>query len=224
VAHLEDRIKHLSNEIREIQSKDVRERNIMRLEERKQRIVLNQEENRYKSIIEKLRSLLGVCSSDPESSQNSLRLFCEDIRVNWKQKQSQTHTHFNQLSSSLIPELHDTFIIWLLSRESEFYTNPNGLWNSLVKEMEISHEQCTALLALAESMSLHMSRMQELQSFLQSVRSSLESNQIGLNLTIDDVSDILSPLQLCKFILWVNDNHWCAQMLNSIWSAYRPFA
>ncbi len=217
VAHLEARIQELAVQIREIQSRDVRERNMLRMEEKRSRHGTGQRDNQHKQILDRLREQ----SSSPDQHGN-LRETIEQLRANWKQRQHQLGTHFEQISSSLIPQLHDTFIIWLLSRESEFYSNPTGLWSALVTEVCLSPEQCTELVSLSGKLSAEHVRMQELQASVQSVRSVLESNQIGLSLTVDDLADILTPLQLCRFVLWVNDNHWCSQMLNSIWSTYRP--
>jgi hypothetical protein len=137
---------------------------------------------------------------------------------NWKERQSQSQSYLNRLSDCLLPGVQAKFILWLLSREESFYSNPNGLWTALVHELGITEQQGEELLQCRESMTAQKDEVLVMQKQVEQVRLTIQGMQSELNETVDELASCLTPIQLGKFILWVDENNWCMQMLNSLWT------
>jgi hypothetical protein len=83
-----------------------------------------------------------------------------------------------------------------------------------------------------------MERLIESRPTVQSVRSGLSTGQrliaqsrafvvtylTELHEQMARLQSILTPVQLAKFYVWVDENEWCMQMLDSVWSAPEPAA
>jgi hypothetical protein len=137
---------------------------------------------------------------------------------NWKERQSQSQSYLNRLSECLLPGVQAKFILWLLSREESFYSNHHGLWTALVHELGITEQQGEELLQCREAITAQKDEVLVMQKHVEQVRLAIHDMQDELNGTVDELSSCLTPLQLGKFILWVDENNWCMQMLNSLWT------
>ena len=64
--------------------------------------------------------------------------------------------------------------------------------------------------------SIHESRLHlnECERMLKEVRLAVNSHLRSLHSTIDDIQRVMTPQQLAKFYLWVENNEWCMSMLN----------
>jgi hypothetical protein len=141
----------------------------------------------------------------------------DEFKANWKQKQLNSSVRFDDLLISMQPSLPAKFVLWLLTRDADFYSSPSGLWSALVQELGLSSEQCSSLMSLSEGLGAYQRLSDDVRIELSRVRASLSSVHTGLNLTTDDMCDVLSAEQTRRFVLWVHANPWCAHMLNSIW-------
>lgn len=56
------------------------------------------------------------------------------------------------------------------------------------------------------------------EQMLKEVREVITGHLRSLNHHIDEIQNVMTPLQLAKFYMWVENNEWCMQMLNTMFT------
>lgn len=80
------------------------------------------------------------------------------------------------------------------------------------------HILCIVQCILAKRRAIHNERknLHACESMLQQTRDAINKHLRSLHQHMDDIQAVMSPVQLAKFYLWVENNEWCMQMLNSM--------
>ena len=75
------------------------------------------------------------------------------------------------------------------------------------------------LLAKREAMHAERKNLQTCELMLRETRNAISLHLHSLHGHMDDLLSCMTPLQLAKFYLWVDNNHWTLSMLNT---AFQP--
>lgn len=219
--NLENTVKSLSDRIRFLHAKEARERRRIRSEERNIRRKLGREYELYENVSQKqrqsiarMKSLLNDANSSEEQFSEAVSCFISTSRFT----STLVSQQFDDLLECFDPDIQTKFTLWLLSRPQDFFSNKTGLWPSLVEEIGITQEQTQRLLANQERMSRCMDKLPFILERIQDLSKKIVKDEKALFHTIDQACKILDPRQLAKFCVWVQENHWCMQMLNSLWN------
>lgn len=221
---MEDEVISLKEEIESIQRKEASDRAKMRLEDRKLRISMGKEDDltaaireEQKQVLLELKALVARNASD-----STIRPYLETYSNNMKKCQLLFTVYMDKFMSCLQPGVQVKFMLWLLSRDDAFYAEESGLWTCLNKEMGIKTSQSDALLTLRPILTSRKDEIATLQSAVTQVSRVIELSLQHLHSTMDDLEDILTPTQFAKFCIWISENNWTMQMLNSLWSVSAP--
>ena len=115
------------------------------------------------------------------------------------------------------PERITKMLIYQMTQQDpSFYTDENGLWKEMCKELELSPEQEARL----KSRRVHCERLKiELDyayNKVQSIWRKAKANKKEAD-SLAHINGILLPQQLAKFVTWVHNQPSCKDMLNSLW-------
>lgn len=115
-------------------------------------------------------------------------------------------------SAATAPGLQVKFALWGLDQNDDFYEKP-GLWSSLLStEIGLSMEQMQRLKERRNSIHAQRQSLATAELRLQQLRRHITSHVSSLNREIDELQSILTPVQLAKFYVWVEENEWCMQV------------
>ncbi len=118
-----------------------------------------------------------------------------------------------------VPGVQVKFALWGLDQPDDFYTKP-GLWSSLMyNEVGVTEEQMRLITSRRDAIHQERKNLAQCERVLKETRERITQHLVGLNRQMDALQSVLTPLQLAKFYVWVEENEWCMQMLNSMWSA-----
>ena len=143
------------------------------------------------------------------------------VSGNSRERQGHVELHFDRVAACLSPGLQVRFAMWGLDQSDEFYsTSQPGLWSSLMQgEIGLEARQMDWLLAKREAMHAERKNLQTCELMLRETRNAISLHLHSLHGHMDDLLSCMTPLQLAKFYLWVDNNHWTLSMLNT---AFQP--
>ncbi len=136
----------------------------------------------------------------------------------YRERQARIDFYLDRVSDSLMPGNSVKFAIWGLDQTDEFYAKPDGLWITLMKQVGVSDQQIALLKSRRSTVHAERLNLQNCQHALKVIRARMHSHLTTLYQVIDDINAALSPLQLAKLSLWVENNQWCLSLLNSLFT------
>ena len=86
------------------------------------------------------------------------------------------------------------------------------------QELGLSEEQQKKLLARREAIRSHREHLRQADNRLTQLRERAESHLDAMSAETDRLLSLLTPIQLAKYILWVDQNQWCMEMLDTMFS------
>lgn len=136
--------------------------------------------------------------------------------------------HMEQLERLLLPTQVTKMCMWSLHQEDDFYDstseqnlNVNGagsIWSIVMREMGATEEQ-------KEKIKGHRNDARQMAKDLRftlrecdDLKRRMERKNQALGEEMKELQKILTPAQLAKFILWVNNNPASMAMLDKLWS------
>jgi hypothetical protein len=125
------------------------------------------------------------------------------------------------IRSSLVPTLQEKFLLWALDQSDGFYEG-GGLWNNLVRsELGITEDIAMLLMSKGREMSGKIKyNLDEVFYELIEFQSAVGEYQKQMDMLIEGITSVMTPRQLAKFIVWVNNNQSYMQMLDTIWNDF----
>eukprot|EP00475_Leptophrys_vorax_P036784 TRINITY_DN6272_c1_g1_i2.p1 TRINITY_DN6272_c1_g1~~TRINITY_DN6272_c1_g1_i2.p1 ORF type:complete len:355 (-),score=86.17 TRINITY_DN6272_c1_g1_i2:127-1191(-) len=215
IQELEDRCKQLESRIADLEQKHER------FQDKKKCVTsLTQENDRTKHQKQLLQTMSEILASshlgpkETELLKEQVNMFVETSR----EVQSQMEYNLDRVEDIISPSLQIKFTLWGLDQNDEFYDTP-GLWSSLLcGELRLSNEQVEQLKRFRGKMHSHREQLLHAEFLLRELREKCGSHLDRFNREMDRVHNILTPVQLAKFYVWIEQNEWCMQMLNSMWS------
>ena len=132
---------------------------------------------------------------------------------NSRERQGHVDYYFDRVSHCLSPGLQVRFAMWGLTQSDDFYSAP-GLWQSLMEgEIGLDGPQMEWILSKREAIHAERKNLQTCELMLRETRNAISMHLHSLHGHMDDLLSVMTPLQLAKFYLWVENNAWCMQML-----------
>ena len=144
-----------------------------------------------------------IKGSSDEPAPALLRGFYEAF----KQKVKMNTTHLDLLSKGSRPCLPLRFVQWLMSQSDKFYSDPNGLWTSLLaQEVGATPEQLAMLGDLRGELqrSSPAPAWAEVEAAASHFDKLLRSHMSASTQSLERFMGILSPAQLVSFFKWVD--------------------
>lgn len=130
------------------------------------------------------------------------------------EKETETEMHLDRIEDTTSPNAHLKFALWGLTQEEQFYDS-TGLWGELMdNELGLSEDQRERVKALRNSMKMHRERLVSNGKEIQDLRGEIRC----LNKLMRDPPALqcLSEEQRANYLIWVEENNWCMQMLHNI--------
>jgi len=214
IQDLENKVKTLGKKVEELQQREAK------AQARHIPVHVTQEEKKRKerqqSIRKKLDELVQRKTHDKQSIEQIGNLI-KRFALNSRERQSAADFYLDRVQECLVPGLQVKFALWGLNQSDEFYSQPGGLWQSLMaKEVGLSVEQMDFLKSKRLNMRQERQALHECERLVTQLRSKINQHLQSLNYQMDEVQKSMAPLQLAKFHMWVEHNEWCMQMLNSL--------
>eukprot|EP01083_Nonionella_stella_P172530 592379_1 len=221
-ADLEAKVKTLGAKLEEMQQK------LARLTAEKRPAELTAEDEARSDEQERVKTELrafvqkrpgGEAGSGGGLDESQISSLCDRFVANSRVRQSRIQYHLDRVEDCITPGLQVKFVLWGLDQSSEFYDKPDGLWVGLMRdELRLSDEQVGQLRAQQTQIALDRAALARTERTITELRAQSEVNLRNLHHRMDGLKGILSPEQLARFFVWVEDNKWCVEMLNSMWS------
>jgi len=148
------------------------------------------------------------------SESSELHALVTQFVHNSRERQRSVDYYFDRVSQCLSPGLQVKFAMWGLDQNDDFYSQP-GLWTSLMSsEIGLNSQQMTWILNKRTAIHQERKNLATCESMLRETRGAINMHLHSLHGHMDDLLSVMTPLQLAKFYLWVENNAWCMQMLN----------
>jgi hypothetical protein len=216
IEELEEKVKQLESRVTELQAQHERS-----LGKRKSVSSLCDENDRAKHQ-KQLVQMLAELVSKPKMEEVELDLLKDHVQMfveTSREIQSQVEYNLDRVEDIISPSLQIKFTLWGLDQSDDFYDTP-GLFTSLLcDELGLSVEQIAKLKAFRNKMHFHRQELKRAEEMLRDLREKSGAHLSRFNKEVDLLHGILSPVQLAKFYVWIEQNEWCMQMLNSMWTS-----
>ena len=193
------------------------------------------DDNGHEHITTKLDAMIREGASEADIQQAVAELQ-ERYSDYGRDRRSAIDFHVSQLRRCLQPTQTTRAILWLMSLAAQFhdpatgeirYTEPNevfNLWLDLLNEVKPSPQQKKLMVSYTAPSPSGNDPFADIKSVTQTCNSMLDrlADIIGnknesLDMEMANIQTILSASQVAKFILWIDQNPACMQMLEALW-------
>eukprot|EP00471_Norrisiella_sphaerica_P000838 CAMPEP_0184487830 /NCGR_PEP_ID=MMETSP0113_2-20130426/10357_1 /TAXON_ID=91329 /ORGANISM="Norrisiella sphaerica, Strain BC52" /LENGTH=332 /DNA_ID=CAMNT_0026870241 /DNA_START=561 /DNA_END=1559 /DNA_ORIENTATION=- len=136
-----------------------------------------------------------------EGKASEIRTVVDHMVRSFKSSKPDAEKYLKAFSAQISPSLPVRFLEWVLGKKETFYEDKSGLWYSLfAEEAGLTPDQMTELKKLRESRSSSPFNKEDL---MKQLGSHLQDQCDHQEKMLDKISQILTPDQLAKFLLWV---------------------
>lgn len=194
-----------------------------------------QEKSKY--ISTRLEAMIkeGACEVE---IQKAIAEYQERYSDYGRDRRSAIDFHVAQLRRCLQPTQTTRAILWLMNLARQFheqgsgdikYTNPNhemfNLWLDLLKEIKPTVQQKGLMVSYTDiDRSTGSDPFTDIDSVSQTCNGMLDrlveiicSKNSSLDTEMNNIQTILSARQIAKFILWIDQNPICVQLMEALW-------
>eukprot|EP00455_Lapot_gusevi_P051028 TRINITY_DN7518_c0_g1_i2.p1 TRINITY_DN7518_c0_g1~~TRINITY_DN7518_c0_g1_i2.p1 ORF type:complete len:221 (+),score=50.46 TRINITY_DN7518_c0_g1_i2:103-765(+) len=214
IQDLEDKVKRLGAKIEELQLKAAKAAKKRGTDPSQEERLRQEEQATIKQQLAQLIRQPQLSSGEQQQLQELLGRFV----TNSRQRMAQVEHYLDRVEESATPGVQVKFALWGLDQNEDFY-NDEGLWSSLMfKELGLTPQQAKQLQDRRQAVHRERVALAHTERMLQQLRTHILHSQESLNREMDALRQVLSPLQLAKFYVWVEQNEWCMQMLNAMWN------
>lgn len=194
----------------------------------------NDIEEKSATVLTKLESLINEQASEQEI-KTALSELQERYADYGRDRKSSIEFHINQLRKSLEPTQTTRCMLWLMNLSRRFL-EPNGdlrpvipgdelsvMWADLLAAIKTSPEQRRVMMSFTappdepdpfievrDVTSTCNNMVDRLSEIIGSKNESLDTE-------MENIQSILTSTQAAKFVLWIDQNPACLQMLESLW-------
>lgn len=192
-------------------------------------------EEKSKYISTRLEAMIKDGAGEVEI-QKSIAEYQERYSDYGRDRRSAIDFHVAQLRRCLQPTQTTRAILWLMSLARQFtdsgsgdikYTNPNelfNLWLNLLQECKPTAYQKQLMISYTNSTVSGSDPFADINSVSQTCNGMLDrlveiicNKNNSLDTEMNNIQTILSPRQIAKFILWIDQNPATMQMLEALW-------
>jgi len=162
-----------------------------------------------------MNELLSKGDDLDEASEAKISELLRQFVANSRQRQGQVDAYLDRVEEALTPGLQAKFAMWGLDQNSDFYEKP-GLWTSLMsKEIGLNNDQLNTILSKRAIIHQERVNLAHCERLVRELRSLANTHLRSLHHTMDSIQTVMTPVQLAKFMLWVENNEWTMGMLNT---------
>mmetsp|Transcript_54245 Transcript_54245/g.94600 ORF Transcript_54245/g.94600 Transcript_54245/m.94600 type:complete len:304 (-) Transcript_54245:1130-2041(-) len=193
-------------------------------------------EEKSKYISTKLETMVKEGANEVEI-QKAIAEYQERYSDYGRDRRSAIDFHVAQLRRCLQPTQTTRAILWLMSLSRQFtkpdfsgeidFSKPNelfNLWLDLLKECKPTAHQKKLMVSYTNSTVSGSDPFADINNVSQTCNGMLDrlveiicSKNSSLDAEMNNIQTILSPRQIAKFILWIDQNPACMQMLEALW-------
>lgn len=198
------------------------------------------EEERKKSE-KKLKDFLKYCNetnkdddlkSDPsydgdlsrqEEAKAILNQFSEMYSDYGQYRQEELIFHLNQLETLAAPTAFTKMSLWTLGQNKSFYTHPkhNPIAGILQQELDITPTQARKIFAHRERIQKLISNMKEVPKLISELKTLCQKKQRLFHDRMTKCQQILTPEQVVKLLVWVDENSSTLEHICPGWGSER---
>eukprot|EP01029_Cantina_marsupialis_P014559 TRINITY_DN31_c0_g2_i3.p1 TRINITY_DN31_c0_g2~~TRINITY_DN31_c0_g2_i3.p1 ORF type:complete len:625 (+),score=223.06 TRINITY_DN31_c0_g2_i3:586-2460(+) len=126
--------------------------------------------------------------------------------------------HLDQLERLIQPTQTTKMGLLSLFQEDSFYDpeDTTTLWGMLCKELDITEAQHKKMIGQRPCIADLTSDMEAIIRDMKQIRSKIYTHHSNMYNEFDKLRSLLTPKQVAKFILWVDHNRACVQMLKHL--------
>jgi hypothetical protein len=178
-------------------------------------------------VTHQLEQMIKREASDAEV-QSVLETYVKKFSDYGAVRTSSIQRHMEQLERLLLPTQVTKMCMWSLHQDDDFYesTNDSGMgssgsssiWSILMSEIGANEEQKEKIKAHRNDARLMAKDLRFTLRECDDLKRRMERKNQALGEEMKELQKILSPVQLAKFILWVNSNPASVAMLDKLWS------
>jgi len=153
--------------------------------------------------------LSPLVSSD--SSQEQLANLMKQFVSNSRQRQAAADIHLAQLEDCFAPSAALKFMLWGIKQcngnvDGAVNNSSTALWSSCVNEVGLTPSQLDQLMQAEGLVREVMLRREQSTAFSKIIREHLRLHFNSLHANMDEIMRCLTPKQIARFCLWVDEN------------------
>jgi hypothetical protein len=155
--------------------------------------------------------------------QNILKQFTETYSDYGKHRQDELKFHLNQLERLAAPNTFTKMSLWTLGQKEAFFTNPDAhpISGILRKELEITGAQGRKIIAQRARVQRLCSDIKSGLELIAQLKSICSYKQKVFNDRMSKCQEILSPEQVVKLLVWIDDNGTVLESVCPGWGSQR---
>ena len=139
-----------------------------------------------------------------------------ELIKNSRERRLKALSLLDKASEYLTPIIQTKFCLWGLDQQDEFYEG-QGLWSALLfKELGLTEAQAAKLKERRPFIHTERQNIMLAEKLIDQLKSEVGVSVSSLHKEMDSICSLLTPLQLAKFFIWIEQNQWCMAMLNAI--------
>lgn len=191
-------------------------------------------EEKAAHVLSKLEGLIKEQASEVEI-KTALSELSSQFADYGRDRKSAIEFHINQLRKSLEPTQTTRCMLWLMNLSRKFH-EPNGdikpvipgdelseMWIDLLDSVKPSTEQRKAMMGFTAPAEMPDPFVEvrdvtnTCSTMVDRLTEIIGSKNESLDTEMENIQSILSSTQIAKFVLWIDQNPACLQMLESLW-------
>lgn len=171
-------------------------------------------EEERKASEKKLKEIVMVTNdknekpSKQQEAKETLSRFSEMYSDYGRYRQEELIFHLNQLERLAAPTTFTKMSLWTLGQGKSFYTKPknNPIAGILQQELGITPAQARKIFAHRERIQTLMKSMKEVPRLISELKALCQKKQKLFHDRMTKCQEILTPEQVAKLLVWVDDN------------------
>lgn len=177
----------------------------------------------------KMKELVMLSSKEKDNAswekelRENLAQFSETYSDYGKHRQEELFFHLNQLEKLAAPTTFTKMSLWTLGQNESFFTNPNNhpISGILRKELEITPAQGKKILAQRSKIQKLCNNIKEVLQLIADLKALCQKKQKVFSDRMTKCQEILTPEQVTKLLVWIDDNAGVLDKLCPGWGSER---
>jgi len=174
------------------------------------------EESRRLDEVKRMGEMLKQRASE-EEIKDRMKAYTEMYADYGKERMNVIKILFSQLEQTLMPTQISKMLLWLLSHEDTFYNDSNDIWRTLLKDLKLDDRQVKEFLSHRQKLGTQSSGMKKVLKSLKLLAEEIEQNMNRRRQQMEHITNLITPAQQAKFLLWIEENQACIHLLNNLW-------
>jgi len=189
-----------------------------------------------KEVEAKMRNLVNMFRSDRSKDDmgkditslekelhNTIRKYSETYSDYGRNRQEELKFHLAQLEKLASPTIFTKMSLWTLGQKESFFLNPKGnpVAGILQKELNITPEQGRKLLMHREKIRKVCNNIKNSRLLIAKLNALCEYKHKVFKNRMSKCQEILTPLQVIKLLLWIDDHSQGSERMQNVTSPYK---